>query len=501
MRLPKNSNWKRAAIATLALWFLAGCNVGPKYQPPTAPAVTAYTPQPQPAATASSAGPAGVAQHLDSSAALPAQWWTLFHSPELNGMMEQALANSPTLAQATARLKEAQEELNARTGATKYPTVTGNAAVEEEQPNLSSFGIPLPNPSPFTLLNGSVAVSYTLDLFGANRRAIEGLEANRDYENWQLEGARLMLAGNVVSAAIRQAQLRREIELTRQLLAVEQREFAITEARNRAGGASEEDVQNRRVTVAETQATIPPLEAQLDAVDHQLAVLMGKTPAEVQIPDLSLDALHLPQDLPLSLPSALVRQRPDIRASEALLHEASANVGVATADLYPQIVLSGSGGGTGTSFVAGGDIWNVASSLTQPIYNGGALRAEKRKAEAAYQEASSVYRQTVLQAFGEVADTLTAIEHDAQTLQARSDAATEADASYQIAGQRYQAGGISELALLEAQRQQLQTELDRTSAAAARYADSATLFQALGGGWWNAAAASTPDQKAQASAR
>ena len=501
MRLPKHSNWTRAAVASLALCLVTGCNVGAKYQPPTAPSLTAYTPQPQPAETATSAGPAGVAQHFDASASIPAQWWTLFHSPELNSMMEQALANSPTLAQAAARLKEAQEEVNARTGATKYPAVTGNASIEQEQPNLSAYGIPFPNPSPFTLLNGSVAVSYALDLFGANRRVIEGLQAERDYENWQLEGARLMLTGNVVSAAIRQAELRKQIELTKQLLAVEQRESAITVERNRAGGASDEDVENRKTTVAQTQATIPPLEAQLDAVNHQLAVLMGKSPAEAQIPDLSLDAMHLPQELPLSLPSALVRQRPDIRASEALLHQASANVGVATANLYPQIELSGSGGGIGTSFVAGGDIWNAAMSLAQPIYNGGALRAEKRKAEAAYQEANSVYRQTVLEAFGQVADTLSAIEHDAETLKARSEAAAEAAASYRIAQGRYQAGGISELTLLEAERQQLQTALDLTSAAAARYADSATLFQALGGGWWNTAPAATADSKAQASER
>ncbi|MGD0480269.1 MAG: efflux transporter outer membrane subunit [Terracidiphilus sp.] len=479
------------SIAALGLWFLTGCNVGPKYNPPTAPAVTGYTPQPQPAATATSAGPAGMAQHLDSAAALPAQWWTLFHSPELNGMMAQALANSPTLAQATAHLKEAQEELNARTGATKYPTVTGNASVEEEQLNLAAYGIPFPNPSPFTLLNGSVAVSYALDIFGANRRVIEGLAANRDYENWQLEGARLMLTGNVVSAAIRQAEVRKQIELTEQLLTVEQRELEITVERNRDGGNSDADVESRKTTVAQTQAAIPPLEAQLDTVNHQLAVLMGKSPVEAQIPGLSLEALQLPQELPLSLPSALVRQRPDIRAAESLLHQASANVGVATANLYPQIVLSGSGGGIGTSFVTGGDVWNVASSLTQPIYNGGALRAEKRKAEAAYQEANSVYRQTVLEAFGQVADTLTSIDHDAQTLKARSDATADADASYGIAQGRYQAGGISELVLLEAERQQLQTELDRTAATAARFSDSATLFQALGGGWWNAESASS----------
>ena len=499
MRLPGNSNSICAAIATLALSLLAGCNVGPKYNPPTAPSITVYTPQPQPAATTTSSGPAGIGQHFDSSSSIPAQWWTLFHSPELNSMMEQALANSPTLAQATARLREAQEELNARAGATKYPTVTGSASVEGEQPNLTAYGIPLPNPSPFALLNGSIAVSYALDIFGANRRAIEGLKAERDYENWQLEGARLMLAGNVASAAIRQAQIRKQLEITKQLLSIEQRELAITESRNQAGGVSDADVASRKSIVAQTEATIPPLEAQLDVVDHQLAVLMGESPAETQIPDLSLDALELPQELPLSLPSALVQQRPDIRAAESLMHQASANVGVATANLYPQIVLSGSGGGIGTSFVAGGDVWNVASSLTQPIYNGGALRAEKRKAEEAYQEANSVYRQTVLQAFGQVADTLTAIDHDAQTLKARSDVAADADASYRIEQGRYQAGGISELVLLEAERQELQAELDRTAATAARFSDSATLFQALGGGWWNSAPAAAPEAKAQAS--
>jgi len=491
----------KTATVALGLWLLTGCNVGPKYQPPTAPAVTTYTPQPQPAQTAASAGPAGVTQRFDSVASIPAAWWTLFHSPELDSMMQQALKNSPTLAQASARLREAEEDVNARTGATKHPTVTGNASVEREQENLAAYGIPFPNPSPFTLLNGSVAVSYALDIFGANRRAIEGLKAERDYQSWQLEGARLMLAGNVVAAAIRQAEFGKQIELTKQLLAIEQRELAITEARNRAGGASDSEVESRKSAVAETDAALPPLEAALDQVNHQLAVLMGKSPAEAEIPALSLDALHLPEELPVSLPSALVHQRPDIRAAESLLHQASANVGVATANLYPQIVLSASGGGTGTSFVSGGDIWNVATSLAQPIYNGGALRAEKRKAEAAYEEANSVYRQTVLQAFGEVADTLTAIEHDAQTLKARSDAASEADVSYQIAQGRSQAGGISELAVLEAERQQLQTELDRTAAAAARFADSATLFEALGGGWWNAAPASTPNQKAQASAK
>jgi NodT family efflux transporter outer membrane factor (OMF) lipoprotein len=463
------------------LGMIAGCTVGPRYHAPAAPTVTAYTPQPLPAETASSEGAAGKAQHFDSSAAIPADWWTAFQSPELDAMVQQALKNSPTLEQATARLKQAQEEVNARTGTTKYPTVTGNAAVTEEQLNLAALGVPFPNPSPFTLLNGSVAVSYALDVWGGNRRAIEGLKAQRDNEAWQLEGARLMLAGNVVAAAIRQAEVRKEIEITRQLLVVEQKELKIAEVRKRAGGISESDVRSQRTQVAQTEATIPPLELQLDTIDDQLVALMGLSPAEAQVAGISLDALHLPEELPLTVPSELVRQRPDIRASEALLHEASANVGVATANQYPQIVLTGSGGGLGTGFNSGGDVWNVGASLAAPIFNGGALQAEKRKAQEAFNEAASAYRATVLESFREVADALYATEHDAETLRARSAAASEAEGAYGIAAKRFEAGGISEMSLLDAERQKLQTALDRENAAASRLTDSATLFEALGG--------------------
>jgi NodT family efflux transporter outer membrane factor (OMF) lipoprotein len=475
------TQWMSGAAGLAALMTVAGCTVGPRYRAPAPPTVTAYTPQPLPAETASSEGIAGNAQHFNSSAAIPADWWTAFQSPELNAMVEEALKNSPTLEQATARLKQAQEEVNARTGRTKFPEVTGNASVTEEQLNLAAYGIPFPNPSPFTLLNGSVAVSYALDVFGANRRAIEGLKAQRDYEARQIEGARLMLEGNVVAAAIRQAEVRREVEITRQLLAVEQKELRIAEERVRAGGISDFDVHSQRTQVAQTEAAIPPLELQLDTIDDQLAALMGKSPAEAQVAGISLDALHLPADLPLTVPSELVRQRPDIRAAEALLHEASANVGVATANQYPQIVLTGSGGGVGTRFNSGGDVWNVSAALAAPIFNGGALQAEKRKVQDAYDEAASEYRATVLESFREVADALYAAEHDAETLKARSAAAGEAEGAYGIAAKRFESGGISEQSLLEAERQKLQTGLDRENAAASRLTDSATLFEALGG--------------------
>ena len=475
----------RKAAAALLLCALGGCTVGPRYHAPAPPTVTTYSPGPQPTSTDILPGTTTTQQSFHSSSDIPAQWWTLFQSPQLDRMVREALEHSPTLAQALAKLKQAQEEANARTGAAKYPTVSGNVSIEGEQVNLAAFGVPLQNPPPFALLNGSIAVSYALDLFGANRRLIESLNAQVTYQDWQLQGARLMLAGNVVSGAIRQAELHSQIEIMHRMLALQEQSLRITEERHRAGGLSEYDVRSQQTALAQMKASLPPLEQQLDLVNHQLAVLMGKSPSEATVEQLSLDGMHLPQDLPVSLPSSLVRQRPDICAAETLLHQASANVGVATANLYPQIVLSGSGGAIGTSLTSGGPVWNVGISLAQPIFSGGSLRAERRKAVAAYDEAGSLYEQTVLQAFREVADTLRAIEHDAQALNDRSEAAQHAEGAYHIASQRYDAGGISQIALLDAQRQQLQTALDRVNFQAARYSDSATLFQALGGGWWN----------------
>ena len=474
----------RFSARAFSLALLAGCTVGPNFAPPDPPAVDRYTPEPQPSTTVATAGPAGVAQHLNPAMDLPAQWWTLFQSPELDRLVRQALANSPTLAQAGARLKQAQEEVNARTGQTTYPNVGASLSAQRQQVDLAAFGVPFPSPPPFNLLNGSVAVSYALDLFGSNQRLIESLNAQAEYEYWELQAARLMLAGNVVSAAIRQAQLGAQIDLTRQLLALQQEELAIIEQRVQAGGLPGYQILQQRTLVEQTRAAIPPLQQQLEVVNHQLAVLIGAAPTAAAIERINLDRLHLPQELPVSLPSALVRQRPDLRAAEAMFHQASANVGVATANLYPQIVLSGNAGGTGTSFSNGGRVWDFGAALTQPIFSGGFLLAQQRKAVAAYEEAGAAYRQVVLQAFEQVADTLRAIVNDAQTLQARTAAATQAEATYQVFSQRYRAGGISRLSLLDAQRQYLQTTIDRTNSAANRYTDSAALFQALGGGWW-----------------
>lgn len=468
----------------LASALLAGCTVGPHFHAPAVPTIGTYTPEPLPK-TSSSIGRAGVSQQFNAHADIPAQWWTLFHSPPLDQMVREALRNSPTIAQARERLRAAQEELSARTGQTQYPRVSGNASAQREQVNLATFGVPFPNPKPFTLLNGSVAVSYALDLFGANRHWLESLRAQVGYEGWQWQAARLMLTGNVVSAAIEQAELQSEIDIQRKMIDAQRQELKISAGRYRAGGISRSDLRTERTALAQVKAGLPGFEQQLDAVNDELAALMGQSPAGARVPFIHFADLTLPAELPLSLPSSLVRQRPDILASESLLRKACAKVGIATANLFPQIMLSADAGGVGTRLSTGGGIWNVEASLVQPLYDGGALRAEKREAISHYQEADNAYRETVLAAFRQVADTLRAIEHDAETLQLRSEAESEAESNYRIASARYQAGGISQLALLEAERQSLQAKLSQSTAVANRFRDSATLFQALGGGWWN----------------
>jgi NodT family efflux transporter outer membrane factor (OMF) lipoprotein len=308
--------------------------------------------------------------------------------------------------------------------------------------------------------------------------------AEVNYQAFELEAARLTLAGNVVSTAIRRASVQRQIELTGQIADAQAQQLAIDEHRYAAGGISEFDVRSQRTLLAQTRATLPPLATQLAQADHQLAILTGVPPANAQFGDIALDALHLPDTVPLTLPSTLARERPDIRASEALLHQASANVGVATANLYPQFSFSAGIGSERTRIedvVNGLNIWNVGFNLMQPIFHGGELHARKRAAVAAYDAARAGYRQTVLQALQQVADTLRALENDARELQERDEAARQAQASVVIVQSQFAAGGVSQFALIDTQRQALQTTLDRTKAQADRFADTAALFQALGG--------------------
>ncbi|WP_304359660.1 efflux transporter outer membrane subunit [Collimonas fungivorans] len=476
--------------------LLAACAVGPDFQAPPAPAVPQYTAGVQPLATVSSTGAGGGAQHFDPGMDIPAQWWTLFHSPQLDALVREALANSPSIAQAKAALRQASENLGGQVGATRYPQVDLQLGGVRQQIDTAALGIPnVPQAGPFTLYNASLDVSYTVDVFGANTRMLEGLQAQVDNQAAELQAARLTLAGNVVTAAIRHASLHAQITSTGQMLQLQRQQLGIMEQRLAAGGIAERDLKNQRTLVAQSEAALPALLQQQAQTGHQLAVYLGRAPAQADLPPLDLDTLTLPDRLPLSLPSTLARQRPDIRAAEATLHQASAEVGVASANLYPQLTLSGSVGteqGRIADLADSLNVWNIGLKLMQPLFHGGELRAKKRAAVAAYDAAAASYQQTVLQALQQVADSLRALENDAQVLQARAQAAENARGSLAITSRQYQAGGVSHLSLLDAQRQGLQTELDRTVAQAARYADTAALLQALGGGWWNGAASGQP---------
>jgi len=481
-----------AAVAIL----LVGCAVGPNFQRPAPPASQIYVQGTQPSKTVEASGPGGNAQRFNTGMDIPTQWWSLFHSDSLDRLVRLALDNSPTLMQAQAKLKQAQDDLNAQTGAMQYPAVNAGLSITRQQVDLASYGISnFPNPGPFTLYNASVSASYTLDIFGGNRRALEGLKAKVDYQVFELEAARQTLAANVVSAAITQASLRAKIAIAQEVMDAQGRQLAITEERYKAGGVSVLDVQNQSILLDQTRASLPPLKKQLVQVNHQLAVYLGREPAEVKIDEFDLNNIHLPEELPLSLPSSLARQRPDIRAAEALWHQANANIGVATANLFPQITLSGSFGSQRVNFgdiLSGVNIWSIAGNLMQPIFHGGELRAKKRSAVAAYDEAAAAYKQTVLKGLQEVADTLYALDADALTLKTRTDTTDHARAGYEIAQRQYQLGGISHLALLDAQRQLLQTEMDRVQAQADRYSDTAALLYALGGGWWQPLSETVP---------
>lgn len=486
MRTHPTLNMSMATIAAATALLLGGCTVGPDFRTPEPTADARYTASAQPAQMSA----AGYPTQTLATADIPRQWWALFRNPQLDETIRVALANSPTLAQAQARLREAQENLAARTGATQFPQVDAKLNATRQQVDLTSVGITqFPSPGPFTLFNASVQVSYALDLFGGQRRELEGLQAAVDYQRFELEAARLSLAANVATAAIREASLRAQLADTTAIAQAQQRQLGILQARLEAGGVARVDVQRQQAELAQTQALIPALAQQLDATRHQLAVYAGQTPASAQLPAFTLDDLHLPDTLPLSLPSELARRRPDIRAAEALLHQASANIGVATANLYPQITLTASGG---TQEMRARDlfnsmnIWSLAAGVVQPVFHGGELRAQKRAKEAAYEQSLGAYRQAVLQGLQNVADTLRALDADAQTLQARAENARQTRDTLAIVSAQYRLGGVSQFTVIDAERQARQAALDLSQARAARLADSAALMQALGGGWWNA---------------
>ena len=380
---------------------------------------------------------------------------------------------------------QAQENLNAQIGSTLFPAVDLSASKQREH-GLDSTTAQV---GTYNLYNTSVNVSYTLDVFGGSRRAIEALAAQVDYQQYQFEAAHLTLTSNIVTTAVTVASLQAQIQATQELIRAQQNELSIVQKQFNLGSVSNADVLAQQTQLAQTRATLPTLEKNLAQTRNALAVLVGAFPSEIQLPEFNLDKLQLPIQLPVSLPSTLVRQRPDVRAAEALLHKASAEIGVATANLLPQFTLSGSYGYASGNFHGlfdhANSLWSLAGQALQPVFHGGALQAQRRSAVAAYDEAAANYKQTVLQAFQNVADSLRALETDAQALQAQKQAENAAQNTLALTQKQFRLGGVSYLNLLNAQRQYQQTRINRIQAQAARYTDTAALFQALGGGWWN----------------
>jgi NodT family efflux transporter outer membrane factor (OMF) lipoprotein len=480
----------RLTIAgTLAVMALTACAVGPNFRSPAPPEGAHYTRAPQPQVTTEAPVPAGVAQTLVTDRDIPADWWNLFQSEPLDGLVRQALHDSPTVEAAKAALRSAEASYAAGRGALLLPGVDAQAAVTRERLPGAAFGQPGAPASLFTLYNASVNVSYRLDLFGASRRQLEALRAQSDFQRWELEAANLTLTGNVVTTAFNVASLRAQIAAVTDIVGSEGEQLKVVERQFDAGGASRADVLSQRAQLAQAQAVLPGLEKALAQAQHRLAVLAGRTPDDAAIPDFQLERFALPTELPLTVPAKLVRQRPDVQAAEALLHQASAQVGVATANLFPQLNLTGSIGSESTAardlFGAGTATWSAGASLLQPLFHGGELRYRRRAALADLDRAAAQYRGAVLSALQDVADTLRALESDARSLRAQLEAESAASDALDISKKQFQAGGISYVAVLNAQRLYLQARQSRVQAQAARYADSAALFQALGGGWWN----------------
>jgi len=476
-------------IILMAASLLTGCMVGPDFHSPAAPAVMKYTENSLPAKTVSTprSGKAGRSQVFVQGEPIPAQWWYLFHSPQLNSLIDHGLANSPNLASAQAALLQAQELLYAQIGNSLWPAFSTQVSGQRQRFSTASIGSTGSSPV-FNLVNATVNVSYTLDVFGGARRQIESLIAQEDYQRYQFIAAYLTLTSNIVTTAITCSSLAAQIDATKKLIAEQQGQLTILEKQFRLGGIASTNVLTQETLVAQTRATLPPLEKSLSQSLHALSVLVGDFP-EASYPPIDLNALHLPRELPVSCPSQLVRQRPDIQASEAQLHAALAKVGVATANLYPQITISGSYGWTannpGDLFSSASKVWSMMTSITQPIFQGGALRAQRRAAIQAYKQALAQYQQVVLQAFQNVADSLRAIETDARTLRAQQAAESAARQSVKVITQQFHLGGASYLSLLNAQQQYQQTRISLIQAQAARFTDTAALYQALGGGWWN----------------
>lgn len=463
----------------VAAALIGGCAVGPDFRTPDAPKAASYGKQ----AVADADAPA-----LREGAGIPGDWWQLFESEPLNALIREGLKNSPTLAAARARLTSMQQTLSADTGSMLYPSIDANLDSARRKISGATFGRP-GNGAMFNVHTASVSVAYSIDAFGGGRRYVEYDEAKVDYEALQLEAARNTLIANIITAAINEASLREQVRAQGAVIEAQAHQVELARQRYEAGAIARSVLLAQQSALAKSRTTLPALEKQLASARHQLAALAGRFPGEVGLPTIELAQLTMPRELPLSLPSALTRQRPDIRAAEAELHQQSALVGVATANLYPKLSLNADFGTEATRYAslfnAGTAVWGLGAGLVQPIFRGGELRAKKRAAEADFERSAALYRQSVLEAFRDVADVLQALDSDAAALRLQQRTADLADETLKLVEQQYEVGAVSHIDLLDAQRSQQEACIGVIQARATLLGDSAALMYALGGGWWN----------------
>ena len=479
------------AIGAAAVALLGGCAVGPDFQRPTAPATDHYLPKPLPAKTASAPGEAR--QAFVSGRDVDGRWWSLFGSPALDALEDEALRHNADLAAARAALDQAHELYLAQRAA-RFPSVqlSSNAAHTKNSDILAS---PLSsNAQTYSLYAAQFDISYVLDIFGGQRRATEAAAAQAESQRFQAEAAYVALTSNVASTALQIAALRSQLAATTRQVAANRRMLEITRRRQSLGEASTLDVAAAESTLEQAQQATPGLQKQIGQLNDLLAVYLGRPPAEAETLRLDLAAFHLPADLPVSLPSELVRQRPDVRAAEANLHAASAQVGVALAARLPSFTLNGSLGGNSTAIgsllTPANSLWSFGGSASQSVFDAGALRHQQRAAEAGLAQAQAQYRAAVLAALQNTADALQAIVYDAETLRHAALAHDAAARSSAIAHAQFEHGEVDGLTALNAEAATDQAQLTLIQARAARYADTVALLQALGGGWWNTAEAS-----------
>lgn len=479
----------RWATATLTAFALFGCAVGPNFKVPPAPAVDRYTAAALPAATASTATPGGDAQQFLAGRSVPQRWWTTFGNNELDRRVQTAFEHSPTIASAQAALRQAEENAKAA-GGSLFPSLDANAGATRQKQSGAQYaglGSGVSASKPFTVYNAGVSVGYVFDIFGGVRRGIEAQQAQADAQRAQLDATYLTLAANVVTASLQEASLREQVRATEQIVDSLKKELDIAEKQQAIGAKSLSDTLAVRSQLAVVQATLPPLRKQLAATQNQLATYLGVTPAQLALQPITLDKVTLPTDIPVSLPSTLVAQRPDIRAASAQLHAATAGVGVATANMLPQLTLSGSTGSqalhAGDLFSAGTGAWSIGLNILQPLFHGGELLHKKRAAEAGMDVALADWRQVVLVAFQNVADTLQALEFDADSLKVQDTAERDAGKLMSLTRTQFRVGAVDYVSLLLAERQYQNARIALIQARTARLADTAALYAALGGGW------------------